>query len=153
MIGERRDRANNQVEDSPDQTDRETSFRAGVIANLGPRLAPYLGYSESFLPIQSVPRHQVSLWGQQQMRPADKRLRIGLGVRATNGATSGANEAVVLDGEAQRLRYPGFGLVDALVELDRGPGRLASERPSCSTAITTVAALLARPALQATAAR
>lgn len=51
VLGARRDRAESKVEGSPDQVDRATTYRAGVIVDAGAGFSPYLSYSESFLPV------------------------------------------------------------------------------------------------------
>ncbi len=51
VIGARRDRATAEVQGSRPQVDHATSFRAGLIVDVGFGLSPYVSYSESFLPV------------------------------------------------------------------------------------------------------
>lgn len=50
VLGLRRDRARSKVDDGDAQTDNETTFRAGLIVDVGGGFSPYVSYSESFLP-------------------------------------------------------------------------------------------------------
>lgn len=54
VVGLRRDRATSWAEGDPRQVDHATSFRAGLIVDLGHGLAPYASYSESFNPITGL---------------------------------------------------------------------------------------------------
>jgi iron complex outermembrane receptor protein len=54
VLGTRRDQARSTVTDTEKQTDDATTFRAGVIVDVAAGLAPYLSYSESFLPVAGV---------------------------------------------------------------------------------------------------
>lgn len=54
VLGIRRDRATNQVEGNEEQVDEATSYRAGVIYDIGYGLSPYVSYTESFQPILGV---------------------------------------------------------------------------------------------------
>ena len=226
VLGGRRDRATTEVEGSPAQIDKATTWRAGLIADVGAHLSPYLSYSESFqptvgldyygkpfvpqrgrqveagvkwqptprtlltlaaydikgsnrqtndplngqnliqqgevssrgveleaahavrndfsvfatyshvnakvsrsseplevgLPLSAVPRDQASAWGEKVVRlGGEMTLRLGLGVRYVGPSV----EAVVFDGAVERLRTPGFTLVDALVALERDAWRFA----------------------------
>lgn len=51
VLGARRDHARSKTEGVPSQTDNATTFRVGVIGELGAGISPYISYSESFLPI------------------------------------------------------------------------------------------------------
>lgn len=50
LLGVRRDRAVSDVAGTPRQVDKATTFRAGLVLHPLPGLAPYVSYSESFLP-------------------------------------------------------------------------------------------------------
>ncbi|TWI04600.1 iron complex outermembrane receptor protein [Luteimonas cucumeris] len=54
VLGVRRDRARSETEGSEAQTDEATTFRVGVIGEVGKGVSPYLSYSESFLPVAGV---------------------------------------------------------------------------------------------------
>lgn len=54
VLGVRRDRARSQTEGSPEQTDKETSYRIGVIGDVGKGFSPYVSYAESFLPVAGL---------------------------------------------------------------------------------------------------
>ncbi|CAN5220895.1 TonB-dependent siderophore receptor [soil metagenome] len=72
------------------------------------------------LPISAVPEDSASLWGDKRVDLGhDLALRIGAGVRYVGPS----REAAIFydvdpDGMVERLRTPGFTLVDALVGLD-----------------------------------
>jgi iron complex outermembrane receptor protein len=67
------------------------------------------------LPISSVPKNQVSFWGEKAITLRDEAtLHIGLGARYMGNTV----EAVVFDDVVERLRTPGFTLADGLVALD-----------------------------------
>lgn len=51
VLGARRDHARSKTEGQPSQTDNATTYRAGLIGDLGAGVSPYLSYSESFLPV------------------------------------------------------------------------------------------------------
>lgn len=54
VLGVRRDRAEAKTEGDADEVTRATTFRAGLIGNLGHGLAPYVSYSESFQPVAGL---------------------------------------------------------------------------------------------------
>lgn len=54
VVGIRRDRAVAKTEFAPDETSTATTFRAGLIGNLGRGIAPYVSYSESFQPVAGL---------------------------------------------------------------------------------------------------
>jgi iron complex outermembrane receptor protein len=51
VLGGRRDRATAWAEGATKQVDHATTFRAGLIVKVTPRIAPYVSYSESFTPV------------------------------------------------------------------------------------------------------
>lgn len=51
VLGARRDHARSKTEGLPSQTDNATTFRAGLIGEIGAGVSPYISYSESFLPV------------------------------------------------------------------------------------------------------
>ncbi len=51
VLGARRDHARSETEGLPSQTDNATTFRAGLIGEIGAGVSPYISYSESFLPV------------------------------------------------------------------------------------------------------
>lgn len=51
VLGVRRDHARSQTQGMPDQTDSATTYRAGVIGEIGANVSPYASYTESFLPV------------------------------------------------------------------------------------------------------
>lgn len=51
VLGARRDHARSKTEGQPSQADNATTYRAGLIGELGGGVSPYLSYSESFLPV------------------------------------------------------------------------------------------------------
>lgn len=51
VLGARRDHARSKTEGLPSQTDNATTFRAGLIGEIGADVSPYISYSESFLPV------------------------------------------------------------------------------------------------------
>jgi iron complex outermembrane receptor protein len=50
VLGARRDRARSKVDSGEPQVDYATTFRAGLIVDVGHGFSPYVSYSESFLP-------------------------------------------------------------------------------------------------------
>ncbi|WP_129792849.1 TonB-dependent siderophore receptor [Sphingosinicella sp. CPCC 101087] len=54
VVGARRDRARSKTEGLDAQIDEATTFRAGLIGELGGGLAPYVSYSEAFLPVAGL---------------------------------------------------------------------------------------------------
>lgn len=50
VLGVRRDRASSEV-DADEQIDYATTFRVGVVVDVGAGVSPYVSYSESFLPL------------------------------------------------------------------------------------------------------
>jgi iron complex outermembrane receptor protein len=54
VIGARRDRAVSRTGTDPEQVDTATTFRAGLIGDLGGGLSPYVSYSEAFLPVAGL---------------------------------------------------------------------------------------------------
>lgn len=54
VLGVRRDRYEKQDTGVPDEVTEETTKRAGLTVNVTPSLAPYISYSESFLPIAGL---------------------------------------------------------------------------------------------------
>ncbi|MGQ4582710.1 TonB-dependent siderophore receptor [Lysobacter sp. F60174L2] len=51
VLGARRDHARSQTQGLADQTDNATTYRIGVIGELGANVSPYASYTESFLPV------------------------------------------------------------------------------------------------------
>jgi iron complex outermembrane receptor protein len=51
VLGARRDHARSKTEGLPSQTDNATTWRAGLIGDVGGGVSPYISYSESFLPV------------------------------------------------------------------------------------------------------
>ena len=51
VLGARRDHARSKTEGQPSQTDNATTYRAGLIGEIGAGFSPYISYSESFLPV------------------------------------------------------------------------------------------------------
>lgn len=51
VLGARRDRAVTETEGLPDQTDNATTYRIGLIGDVGANVSPYVSYTESFLPV------------------------------------------------------------------------------------------------------
>ncbi|WP_434030227.1 TonB-dependent siderophore receptor [[Pseudomonas] boreopolis] len=51
VLGARRDRARTKTEGVSAQTDNATTYRIGLIGDVGAGVSPYLSYSESFLPV------------------------------------------------------------------------------------------------------
>lgn len=51
VLGVRRDHAVSKTQGLPDQDDYETTYRVGIIGDVGANLSPYISYAESFLPI------------------------------------------------------------------------------------------------------
>ena len=58
--GARRDRARSKTEGSAGQVDQATTFRAGLIGEIGWGVAPYVSYSESFLPVAGLDFNNVA---------------------------------------------------------------------------------------------
>jgi iron complex outermembrane receptor protein len=54
VLGVRRDRYTKQDTGVPDEVTRKTTRRAGLTVNVTPTLAPFVSYSESFLPIAGL---------------------------------------------------------------------------------------------------
>lgn len=54
VVGARRDRARSKTEANPAQIDKATTFKAGLIGELGGGLSPYVSYSEAFLPLAGL---------------------------------------------------------------------------------------------------
>lgn len=51
VLGARRDHVRSQTQGMDDQTDNETTYRVGVIGDVGANFSPYISYTESFLPV------------------------------------------------------------------------------------------------------
>jgi iron complex outermembrane receptor protein len=51
VLGARRDHVRSKTQGLRDKTDNETTYRIGVIGDIGANLSPYISYSESFLPV------------------------------------------------------------------------------------------------------
>ena len=51
VLGARRDRVVSKTQGMDDQTDNETTWRVGVIGDVGANVSPYVTYTESFLPV------------------------------------------------------------------------------------------------------
>lgn len=51
VLGARRDHARSKTEGLPSQTDNASTFRVGLIGEIGAGVSPYISYSESFLPV------------------------------------------------------------------------------------------------------
>lgn len=51
VLGARRDRARTERGSGSEQVDRATTYRAGIIVDLGAGFSPYLSYSEAFTPV------------------------------------------------------------------------------------------------------
>lgn len=51
VLGARRDHARSETQGLPSQTDNATTWRAGLIGEIGAGVSPYISYSESFLPV------------------------------------------------------------------------------------------------------
>jgi len=51
VAGARRDRVVSKTQGMDDQTDNETTWRIGVIGDVGANVSPYVTYTESFLPV------------------------------------------------------------------------------------------------------
>lgn len=60
VIGARRDRARSKTEGMAEQVDKATTFRAGLIGEIGWGIAPYVSYSESFLPVAGLDFNDVA---------------------------------------------------------------------------------------------
>ncbi|MFC7499613.1 TonB-dependent siderophore receptor [Enterovirga sp. GCM10030262] len=60
VVGARRDRARSKTEGSAGQVDQATTFRAGLIGEIGWGVAPYVSYSESFLPVAGLDFNNVA---------------------------------------------------------------------------------------------
>lgn len=60
VIGARRDRARSKTEGMAGQVDKATTFRAGLIGEIGWGLSPYASYSESFLPVAGLDFNDVA---------------------------------------------------------------------------------------------
>lgn len=54
VIGARRDRARSKTEGMAEQIDKATTFRAGLIGEIGGGVSPYVSYSEAFLPVAGL---------------------------------------------------------------------------------------------------
>lgn len=54
VVGVRHDRAVARIEGEPNETSTATTFRAGLIGNIGHGVAPYVSYSESFQPVAGL---------------------------------------------------------------------------------------------------
>jgi iron complex outermembrane receptor protein len=54
VVGARRDRARSKTEGLDAQIDKATTFRAGLIGEIGWGLSPYVSYSEAFLPVAGL---------------------------------------------------------------------------------------------------
>src|SRR3546814_16082077 len=59
-VGPRRDRARSKTEGMAEQVDKATSFRAGLIGEIGWGVSPYVSYSESFLPVAGLAFNDVA---------------------------------------------------------------------------------------------
>src|SRR3546814_6374933 len=59
-VGPRRDRARSKTEGMAEQVDKATSFRAGLIGEIGWGVSPYVSYSESFLPAAGLDFNDVA---------------------------------------------------------------------------------------------
>ncbi|MDI9239596.1 TonB-dependent siderophore receptor [Lysobacter sp. LF1] len=51
VLGARRDHVRSETQGMDDQTDNETTYRLGVIGDIGANFSPYISYTESFLPV------------------------------------------------------------------------------------------------------
>src|SRR3546814_3779281 len=60
VVGARRDRARSKTEGMAEQVDKATSFRAGLIGEIGWGVSPYVSYSESFLPVAGLDFNDVA---------------------------------------------------------------------------------------------
>jgi len=60
VIGARRDRARSKTEGMAEQVDEATTFRAGLIGDVGSGFSPYVSYSESFLPVAGLDFNNVA---------------------------------------------------------------------------------------------
>ena len=65
VIGARRDRARSKTEGLPEQVDKATTFRAGLIADVGGGVSPYVSYSEAFLPVAGLDFNNVAFVPQR----------------------------------------------------------------------------------------
>lgn len=65
VIGARRDRARSKTEGLPEQVDKATTFRAGLIADIGAGISPYISYSEAFLPVAGLDFNNVAFIPQR----------------------------------------------------------------------------------------
>ena len=54
VLGARRDRARSQTEGSAEQTDEATTYRIGIIGDVGKGVSPYVSYAESFQPVAGL---------------------------------------------------------------------------------------------------
>jgi iron complex outermembrane receptor protein len=54
VVGARRDRAVSKTEGLEDKVDKASTFRAGLIGDIGYGLSPYVSYSEAFLPVAGL---------------------------------------------------------------------------------------------------
>lgn len=61
VLGARRDRVTSNYANGTSATDKATTFRAGIIGELGAGFSPFFSYTESFLPITPVPSDTVRL--------------------------------------------------------------------------------------------
>jgi iron complex outermembrane receptor protein len=55
VLGARRDRVKSQYSNGTSATDKATTFRAGIIGEIGAGFSPFFSYTESFLPITPDP--------------------------------------------------------------------------------------------------
>jgi len=54
VVGGRRDRARSKTGSDPAQIDKATTFKAGIIGDIGYGFSPYFSYSEAFLPVAGL---------------------------------------------------------------------------------------------------
>lgn len=54
VVGGRRDRARSKTEGAPAQIDKASTYKAGLIGNLGSGVSPYVSYSDAFLPLAGL---------------------------------------------------------------------------------------------------
>lgn len=81
VVGARRDRVVSETQGLPDQTDYETTWRVGLIGNVTDTLAPYVSYTESFLPVLGQ-----DLYGNPFVPMRGEQIETGLKWQPTRNA-------------------------------------------------------------------
>jgi iron complex outermembrane recepter protein len=104
VLGARRDRATSEVTDADKEVDYATTYRAGVIVDVGAGFSPYVSYSESFLPIPGMDLYQNRFRPQEgrqyeagikwQPRPGTLVTLAGFDIDETNRQTNDPEEVL-----------------------------------------------------------